>query len=104
MLNHVIVFSNKSLRRIFATLRLYKIRYSMLENKKNPVFIGVGDGFEFKAGINEGYELSLINEKRLEKNYGLMSITTEKILKRVDFNKNIKKKKIKFFNYSLIPG
>ena len=51
MLNHVIVSSNKSLRRIFATLRLYKIRYSMLENKKNPVFIGVEEGFEFKTGI-----------------------------------------------------
>ena len=51
MLNHVIVFSNKSLRRIFATLRLYKIRYSMLENKKNPVFIGDSSGFEFKAGV-----------------------------------------------------
>ena len=50
MLNHVIVFSNKSLRRIFACLRLYKIRYSMLENKKNPVFIGVGGEFEFKTG------------------------------------------------------
>jgi len=50
MLNHVIVFSNKSLRCIFTILRLYKIRYSMLENKKNPVFTGVGEGFEFKAG------------------------------------------------------
>ena len=53
MLNHVIVFSNKSLRLIFATLRLYKIRYSMLENKKNPVFIGDGEGFEFKTGIEK---------------------------------------------------
>ena len=53
MLNHVIVFSNKSLRRIFTILRLYKIRYSMLENKKNPVFIGVGDGFEFNTGIEQ---------------------------------------------------
>lgn len=53
MLNHVIVFSNKSLRCIFANLRLYKIRYSMLENKKNPVFIGVREGFEFKAGIKK---------------------------------------------------
>jgi len=51
MLNHVIVSFNKSLRRIFATLRLYKIRYSMLKNKKNPVFIGVNGGFEFNAGI-----------------------------------------------------
>ena len=51
MLNHVIVFSNKFLRLIFAYLRLYKIRYSMLENKKNPVFIGVSNGFEFKAGV-----------------------------------------------------
>lgn len=53
MLNHVIVFSNKSLRRIFANLRLYKIRYSMLENKENPVFIGVSSGFEFKAGTEQ---------------------------------------------------
>lgn len=53
MLNHVIVFSNKLLRRIFATLRLYKIRYSMLENKKNLLFIGVSSGFEFKAGIEK---------------------------------------------------
>ena len=51
MLNHVIVFFNNSLRRIFANLRLYKIRYSMLENKKNPVFIGVSSGFEFKTEI-----------------------------------------------------
>ena len=53
MLNHVIVFSNNSLRRIFATPRLYKISYSMLKNKKNPVFIRVGEGFEFKAGIKK---------------------------------------------------
>jgi len=53
MLNHVIVFSNKSLRRIFATHRLYKIRYSMLENKKNPVFIGDGEGFELKTEIEK---------------------------------------------------
>ena len=53
MLNHVIIFSNKSLRRIFTNLILYKIRYSMLENKKNPVFIGVEEGFEFKAGIEK---------------------------------------------------
>ena len=51
MLNHVIVYSNKSLRCIFIRLRLYKIRYSMLENKKKPVFIGPEEGFEFKAGI-----------------------------------------------------
>jgi len=51
MLNHVIFSFNKSLRRIFTCLRLYKIRYSMLENKENPVFIGVGEGFEFKAEI-----------------------------------------------------
>ena len=51
MLNHVIVFSNKFLRLIFTALRLYKIRYSMLENKKNPVFIGVREGFEFKTEI-----------------------------------------------------
>ena len=53
MLNHVIVSSNKSLRLIFVTLRLYKIRYSMLKNKKNPVFIGVEKGFEFKTGIEK---------------------------------------------------
>ena len=53
MLNHVIVFSNKSLRCIFTILRLYKIRYSMLENKKNPVYIGAQEGFEFKAGIEK---------------------------------------------------
>ena len=51
MLNHVIVSFNKSLWLIFATLRLYKIRYSMLENKKNPVFIGAWEGFEFKTEI-----------------------------------------------------
>ena len=51
MLNHVIVFSNKSLRLIFTFLRLYKIRYSMLENKTNLVFIGVSEGFEFKTEI-----------------------------------------------------
>ena len=53
MLNHVIVFSNKSLRRIFTILRLYKIRYSMLENKENPVFIGARKGFECKTGIEK---------------------------------------------------
>ena len=53
MLNHVIFFSNKSLRCIFTNRRLYKIRYSMLENKKNPVFIGAGEGFEFKTGIEK---------------------------------------------------
>ena len=53
MLNNVIVFSNKSLRPIFTRIRLYKIRYSMLENKKNPVFIGVEGGFEFKTGIEK---------------------------------------------------
>jgi len=51
MLNHVIFFSNKLLRRIFRRNRLYKIRYSMLENKKNPVYIKVGRGYEFKTGI-----------------------------------------------------
>ena len=53
MLNHVIVSFNKSLRCIFTILRLYKIRYSMLENKKNLVFIGVYSGFEFKAGTEQ---------------------------------------------------
>ena len=49
----LLFFSNKSLRRIFTPLRLYKIRYSMLENKKNLVFIGVYSGFEFKAGTEQ---------------------------------------------------
>jgi len=40
-----------------------------------------------EEGTNEGYELSLMNEKRLEKNYALMSVTTENILQLVDFNK-----------------
>ena len=53
MLNHVIVFSNKLLKSIFANLRLYKIRYSMLENEKNPAFIGVNSRFEFKTGIEK---------------------------------------------------
>ena len=53
MLNHIIVFSNKSLRRIFTRISLYKIRYSMLENKKNPVFIGVSSGFEFNTGTEQ---------------------------------------------------
>ena len=51
---------------------------------------------QYEDGINEGYELSLINEKRLEKNYGLMSITTEKILKQVDYKKILKKRKENF--------
>ncbi len=51
MLNHVIVFSNKLLKSIFTRIRLYKIRYSMLENNKNSVFIGAGEGFEFKTEI-----------------------------------------------------
>ena len=51
MLNHVLVFSSKSLRHIFAILRLYKIRYSMLNNKKNSVFIGVNKGYELKTEI-----------------------------------------------------
>ena len=53
MLNHAIVFSSKLLKSIFAYLRLYKIRYSMLENKKNPVFIGVNKGYEFETGIEK---------------------------------------------------
>ena len=51
MLNHVIVFSSNSLRLIFTLLRLYKIRYSMLKNKKIPVFIEAVEGFELKAVI-----------------------------------------------------
>jgi hypothetical protein len=46
-------FSKKSIRLIFTSLRLHKIRYSMLENKKNPVFIGANKGFEFKTGIEK---------------------------------------------------
>ena len=38
-----------------------------------------------EIGTNDGYISSLQNEKRLEKNYGLMSKTTEKILDMVDF-------------------
>ena len=53
MFNHVLVFSNKLLRIIFTILGLYNIRYAMLENKKNPVFIGVDSGFEFKTGIKK---------------------------------------------------
>ena len=53
MLNHVIVFSNKFLRHIFTFLILYKIRYSMLENKKNLVYIGVNSGFEFRIVIKK---------------------------------------------------
>ena len=53
MLKYVIGFSNKSLRLIFTYLKLYKIRYSMLKNKKNPAFIGVNSGFEFKTGIEK---------------------------------------------------
>jgi len=53
MLNHVIVFSNKLLSHIFTNLRLYKIRYSMLENNKNPVFIRDYKGFKFKTGIEK---------------------------------------------------
>jgi hypothetical protein len=49
----LLFFSNKSLRRIFTPLRLYKIRYSMLENKKNLVYIRVESGFEFKTGIEK---------------------------------------------------
>jgi len=53
MLNHIIVFSNQSRRRIFTNLRLYKIRYSMLENMKNRIFIGDEEGFELKTGIKK---------------------------------------------------
>tara|TARA_B100000900_G_scaffold148488_1_gene125997 strand:- start:75 stop:1076 length:1002 start_codon:yes stop_codon:yes gene_type:complete len=49
-----------------------------------------------EEGTNEGYELSLENEKRLEKNYGLMSKTTENILKLVDYQ-SIKLKREKNF-------
>lgn len=42
---------------------------------------------QIENGVNESYELNLANEKRLENNYGLMSITTEKILTMVDYQK-----------------
>ena len=51
MLNHVIVFSNKLLKSIFTRIRLYKIRYSMLENKETPVFIGYQSMFNCKTGV-----------------------------------------------------
>ena len=51
MLNHVIVFSSYSLRSIFTLLILYKLRYYMLKNKKRPMFMGAGEGFEFKTEI-----------------------------------------------------
>ena len=50
-------------------------------------------------GINEGYSLSLLNEKRLEKNYSLMSITTDKILASIDYKKI---KKIRTKNFSAL--
>jgi hypothetical protein len=53
MLNHVIVFSDKSLRLTFSHLRIHMIRYLMLENKINPLFIGDTEGFEFKTGIKK---------------------------------------------------
>ena len=53
MLNHVIVFSNKFLRLIFNIPRQYKIRYSILEYNKNPLFIGVNSGIEFKTEIEK---------------------------------------------------
>ena len=53
MFDHVIVFSNKLLRIILTILGLYNIRYSMLENKKNLVYIGVNSGFEFRIVIKK---------------------------------------------------
>ena len=52
-----------------------------------------------EKGTNDGYVSSLQNEKRLEKNYALMSITTEKILNMVDFEKI---KKIRKNNFLLL--
>ena len=52
---------------------------------------------QIKEGTNEGYPLNLANEKRLEKNYGLMSETSEEILKKVDYQK-IKNIRIKNFS------
>ena len=34
-------------------LTVFKIRYSMLKNKENPVFIGAKEEFEFKTGIEK---------------------------------------------------
>ena len=31
-------------------LTVYNLRYFMLKKKKNPMFIGVNRGFEFKTG------------------------------------------------------
>ena len=42
---------------------------------------------QIEEGTNEGYSLSLANEKRLEKNYKLMSLTTEKILSFINHSK-----------------
>ena len=33
-------------------LTVYNLRYFMLKNKKNPMFIRVNRGFEFKGTIN----------------------------------------------------
>jgi len=42
---------------------------------------------QLEQGTNNAYQLSLKNEKRLEKNYKLMSLTSEKILSQVDYEK-----------------
>jgi hypothetical protein len=34
-------------------LSVYKIRYSMLENKENPVFIGPQSMFNYQTGIEK---------------------------------------------------
>lgn len=52
---------------------------------------------QIEEGTNEGYALNLANEKRLEKNYGLMSVTSEKILSLVDYQK-IKETRMKNFS------
>ena len=34
-------------------LTVYNLRYFMLKNKKNTMFIGVNGGFEFKTGTEQ---------------------------------------------------
>lgn len=49
---------------------------------------------QVEEGTNKGYEINLQNEKRLEKNYGFMSVITERILNLVNYEeiKNIREK------------
>lgn len=52
---------------------------------------------QIKEGTNKGYDLNLVNEKRLEKNYSLMSKTSDEILNKVDYQK-IKNIRVKNFS------